>query len=80
MVCLAKAGCRLCKRVEYRRQIEGRTADQLEHISGRGLLLQRLAQLTRALLLCFEQACILDGNHRLVGEGCYEIDLLVGER
>jgi len=40
---------RFDERVEHGLQIEGRAADDLEHVGGRGLLLQRFAQL-------FEQA------------------------
>ena len=47
---------------------------------GRRLLLQRLAKLARARLHLVEQAHVLDGDHRLVGEGRDEFDLLVGER
>ena len=36
---------RLDQRVEHPLQIEGRAADDLEHVGGRGLLLQRLPQL-----------------------------------
>jgi hypothetical protein len=42
-------------------QIEGRAADQLEHIGRGGLLLQRLAQLV-------EQAGIFNGDDCLGGE------------
>ena len=37
--------------------------------AGRRLLLQRLGQLARARLHLLEQAHVLDGDHRLVGEG-----------
>ena len=39
---------------EYRVQIERRTADDLEHVGGSGLLLQRRAQFLGALLLGLE--------------------------
>jgi len=39
-VCLTKPNGRFDKRVEHRLQIKSRTADDLEHISGGGLLLQ----------------------------------------
>src|SRR5262249_37773960 len=55
---LAKARCRLNKRVQNGLQIEGRAADDLEHVGGGGLLLQRFAQL-------IEQACVLDSDHSL---------------
>jgi hypothetical protein len=40
----AKSRGRLHQRVEHGPQIEGRAADDLEHVGGRGLLLQRFAQ------------------------------------
>ena len=51
------------KRVEHRLQIEGRAADDLEHVGGGGLLLQRFAQLV-------EQARILDGDDGLLRQSC----------
>jgi len=53
-------------------QIEARAADDLEHVGGGGLLLQRLAQLV-------EQARVLNGNEGLSGESLDERDLFVGE-
>ena len=47
--------------IEHRLQIEGRAADDLEHVGGGGLLLQRLAQLV-------EQPRVLDGDDGLAGE------------
>ena len=52
----------------------------LQHLGGRGLLLQRLGQLARARLHLVEQPHVLDRDHRLVGEGRDQFDLLVGER
>ena len=52
----------------------------LEHLRRRRLLLQRLAQFPRALLLGVEQPHVLDGDHRLVGKRFSQLDLLVGER
>ena len=60
-------------RVEHRRQIAGRGVDHLQHLGGRGLLLQRLA-------LLGQQPRVLDRDHRLIGEGADEFDLPVGER
>jgi hypothetical protein len=57
----AKLRSGLDKCVEYRLQIEGRAADDLEHVGGGGLLLQRFAQLV-------EQARVLDGDDGLAGE------------
>ena len=58
----------------------GELADDLEHLGGRGLLLQRLGQIARARLHLVEQPHVLDRDHRLVGEGRDQLDLLVGER
>src|SRR5262249_59396306 len=59
--------------MEHRLQFTRRTADDLEHVGGGGLLLQRLPQLV-------EQTCVLDGDDGLVGETLDQLDLLVGER
>ena len=53
-------------------QIEGRAADDLEHVGGGGLLLQRLPQFV-------EQPRVLDGDDGLGGEVLHQRDLLVGE-
>jgi hypothetical protein len=55
MVCLAKAGRRLCKRVEYRRQIEGRAADDLEHVGSYRLLFPCFVPLSRSAIELFLQ-------------------------
>src|SRR5262249_7646112 len=72
-VCLAQLCRRFDQRVEHRLQIEGRAADDLEHVGGGGLLLQRFPQLV-------EQARILDGDDGLVRKVRNYFDLLVGER
>src|SRR5262245_64792369 len=69
---LAQSSRRLHQRVQHRLQIEGRAADDLEHVGGGGLLLQRFAQLV-------EQPRILDRDHGLSGEVYQQLDLLVGE-
>ncbi len=73
MIGLAQPRHRLDQRIEHGLQVEGRAADDLEHVGGGGLLLQRLAQLV-------EQSGILDGDDRLGGEALDQLDLLVGER
>src|SRR6516225_10422688 len=55
---LAKASRRFDQCIKHCLQIEGRSADDLEHIGGGGLLLQRFAQLV-------EQARVLDGDNGL---------------
>ena len=46
---------------------------------GRGLLLQRLAQIIGALAQLVEQPRVLDGDDGLGGEVLHQLDLLVGE-
>ena len=59
--------------VEHRRRVSDRAADDLQHFRGRGLLLERFLRFV-------EQAHVLDRDHRLVGEGSDQRDLLVVER
>ena len=66
--------------LEHRLQIAGRARDDLQHLGGRGLLLQRLAQIIRALAQLVEKPCILDGDDCLRGEVRNQLNLLVGER
>src|SRR5215472_2994741 len=67
-------GVRLVQdRVKHRRQIARRRIDDLQDLSGRGLLLQRLARLA-------EQSDVLDRNNRLVGEGLEQVDLRLRKR
>src|SRR6516162_757862 len=70
---LAKSGGRLDQRIQHRLKIESRAADDLEHVGGGGLLLQRFAQL-------IEQPRVLDGDDGLVGEGDQKLDLLIAKR
>ena len=55
--------------VEDRLHVRGRAADDTEHLGRCRLILQRLAQFRVALLEFPEEADVLDGDHRLVGEG-----------
>ena len=50
------------QRIKHRLQIERGAADELEHIGGGSLLLERFAQLV-------EQTCIFDGDRGLIGKG-----------
>src|SRR5262249_17132582 len=70
---LTKLGGRFDQRVEHGFEIEGRAADDLEHVSSGGLLLQGLAQLV-------EQTGVFDGDDGLGGKIADQLDLLVGER
>ena len=76
---VAKPRRRLDDGVEHRLEIECRPADDLEHVSGRSLLLAAIRQFARALPHLVEQPHVLDRDHRLVGEGCDQLDLLLGE-
>src|SRR5262249_44732644 len=58
--------------IEDHLQIERRAADDLEHVGGSGLLLERFTQFV-------EQASILDGDDGLRSEGLHERHLLIGE-
>ena len=68
MVGVAKSGRRLGQRIEHGLQIEGRAADDLEHVGGGRLLLQRFGQIVCALAQLVEQARVLDGDDGLAGE------------
>src|SRR5262249_31451648 len=46
----AKAASRFNERLQHRLEIKGRATDDLEHVGGGGLLLERFAQLLRASL------------------------------
>ena len=65
--------------VEHRLHVGGRAADDAEHLGRCRLMLQRLAQFRVALAEFLEQAHVLDGDHRLVGEGFEKRYLFVGE-
>ena len=72
MVGITKTDYRLNQLVEHRLQIEGRAADDLEHVGGGRLLLERFAQLV-------EQPRVLDGDDSLGSKILYQIDLFVRE-
>ena len=59
-------------RVEHRLRVGDRAADDAQDLGRRRLLLERL-------LGFVEQARVLDRDHRLVGEGLQQRDLLVAE-
>ena len=70
----------LDERIQHRLQIERRAADDLEHVRGGCLLLQeRLGEIMGARLHLVEQAHIADRDHRLIGEGLQQRDLLFAE-
>src|ERR1700693_2933163 len=68
---LTQAMRRFDQGIEHSLQVKGRAADDLEHVGGGGLLLQRFAQL-------LEQPRILDGDNGLAGGSFYQRGLLCG--
>jgi hypothetical protein len=68
------------QRFQHRLQIEYRPTDDPEHIGGRGLLLQRLAEIAGLRLHLIEQADVADSDYRLVGERLKQGNLFVAER
>ena len=69
----AQTGGALGHGVEHRLEIGRRARDHPQDLGRGRLLLQRLFRLV-------EQPDVLDGDHRLGGEGLQELDLPVGER
>src|SRR5262249_39704976 len=80
LVSVAKLGSRLDQRIEHGLQVESRTADDLKHVGCGGLLLEGCTQIARAGLHLVKQPHVLDRDHRLIGEGLDQLDLLVGKR
>src|SRR5262245_24741885 len=70
---LAQSCRRFGQSVEHGLQIERGAADDLEHVGGRGLLLQGFAQLVK-------QAGVLDSDDGLRGKVSDQLDLLIAER
>src|SRR5262245_58945661 len=66
---IAERRRRLNEGLQHCVQVEGRAANDLEHVGGGRLLLERLAQLV-------EQPRVLDCDDRLISEGLHECDLL----
>ncbi len=77
---LADAGCVLEHGLEHGLQLARGTADDFQHIGGRGLLLQRFTQIVGAFAQFLEQPRVLDRDHHLFGEIAQQLDLLLGER
>src|SRR6516164_2809758 len=80
----SKAGvaqvCRVCQyRIENRLQISRRTADNLEHLRCRGLSLQRLGKIVRAVTQFVKQPRVLDGDDGLFRKMADKLDLPVRE-
>ena len=77
---IAQPRCGFDQRVEHRLQIEGRPADDLEHVARRGLVFKRLFEVAGALAQFAEQPRVLHRDDRLRREVLQQRDLLVGER
>src|SRR5207245_1705383 len=69
----------LDERLQYVFEIGTRLADDLEDFAGRGLVFERLLQITRAVAQLVEEPRILHGDHRLRGEILQQRDLLVAK-
>jgi hypothetical protein len=67
---LLQHGCK------HRLKIAWRAADGLEHLRGRGLLLQRLGEVGCALTQLTQEPRVLDGDDSLGGESRGQLDLL----
>src|SRR5258705_9964600 len=66
--------------IQHRLEIERRTTNHLEDLSGRRLLLERLGQIAIPRLQFSEQPDVLDGDNRLICESLKQANLLLGER
>src|SRR5262249_30483728 len=66
--------------LKYGFKLTGRARYDLQHLRRRRLLLERLGELARALLLCLKQPHVLDRDHRLVGERPEKRNLLIRKR
>src|SRR5262249_19931582 len=76
---LAQARRCLQDGINYWLQLVGRARNDVEHVTDRSLIVERFLDLARARLHLVEQPHVLDRDHRLVGEGGGQLDLLVGE-
>ena len=70
----------LDERIEDGLEIEGRAADHLQHVAGRGLAFEQLLQIARQLAQLGQEPRVLDRDDRLVGEGADQLDLALAER
>ena len=61
--------------VQHRLNVRRRPGDHLQYRAGRCLLLERFSHLACPRLHLVEKAHVLDGDHRLVGEGLDQFDL-----
>src|SRR5262249_11778101 len=73
------SGC-LNEGIQDRLEVEGRTADGLQHIACPGLEFERLLEISSAPAEFARQPRILHRDHRLCGKVLQQRDLFVGER
>src|SRR5690349_19857594 len=72
--------CRILDQaIQHWLQVERRAAHDLQHLGSRRLLIEGNREVTVPHLQFLEQAHILDGYDRLVGEGLQERDLFIRE-
>ena len=64
---------------EHRRKLARRAGNDLQHLTRRGLLLQRFGEIVGALAQLVEQPRVLDGDDGLRGEVLDQLNLLFGE-
>jgi hypothetical protein len=76
----AQPYCSNQHRPQYRFEIEGRPADDLQHIADRGLIFERLLQIVGALPQFPKEPRVLHRDHCLRRKILQQRDLLVGER
>src|SRR5262249_23783164 len=74
---LAQARRCLQDGINYWLQVVGRARNNVEHVTDRSLIVERLLDLARARLPLVEQPHVLDRNHRLVGESRDQLALLL---
>ena len=72
IVCVAQPCGIFCNDIQHRLDVRRRAGDHTQDLTRRRLLLQRFLEF-------LEQPHILDGDHRLVGEGFKKLDLRRGE-
>src|SRR5262249_40788658 len=66
-------------RVEHRLDISLRLTNDTQNVTGGGLLVQSGGKVTVARLQLLEQANVLNGDHRLIGESIQQRDLSLGK-
>src|SRR5262249_13414445 len=80
LVGFTQSGCRFDQCLEHRLEVEGRAADNLEHVGGRRLLPKGFRGIVGGPAAVLGQPRVVAGNGRLRGEIRDELDLLVRKR